>query len=143
MEDTIGLNEGDMISPDFSGLESSLNSLIESIQTDLESRENEKLEQKEKEEKQNEVDLSNEENLLEVQANQESYQVDLLSTEEAQAADLNLLVTEIQTLNENTLLQMEKMDNQNFLIVESSLTLVITIVIVAAVKIFIDQITKW
>lgn len=151
--------------PDFTDLEKSIDQLVDVVKKDFEEREKEKNDLAAKEKKE-QADLliqqkkekeelllkekeeltevkSNEEKLLEDKTLDETYKENLLSVQTLQAETSTDLLTEIQTLNSNVLLQNEKLDNQNDLIIESSLTLIITIVVVAAVKVFIGQITKW
>lgn len=148
------LKQGELISPDFSELKTSIDLLVETMGKELELRELEKKEQQEKEElllkeqqeKEEQLlkdDLVNEESISEFEKAESEYKAKMATLQEDQITSIDTLIGEIQTLNENTLVSIEKMDTQNDLIVEGSLTLVITIVVVAAVKVFIDQVTKW
>lgn len=151
--------------PDFTDLEKSIDQLVDVVKKDFEEREKEKndlaakakkeqaelviQEKKEKEEllKKEKEELTEvkslEESLLETETLETEYKTTVLSVQEDQAVSLEVLIVEFQKLNANSILQIEKIEKQNDLIIESSLTLLIAIVVVAAVKIFIDQITKW
>lgn len=151
--------------PDFTDLEKSIDQLVEVVKTDFALREKEKndLAAKEKKEQTEQAKLEKvaeeelllkqkeelteleklDESLLETQTLETEYKTTVLSVQEDQAVSLEVLIVEIQKLNSNSILQIEKMDEQNDLIIESALTLIIAIVVVAAVKVFISQITKW
>jgi len=151
--------------PDFTGLEKSIDQLVEVVKADFAEREKEKndlaakqkkeqaelviQEKKEKEEllKKEKAELTEvkslEESLLETETLETEYKTTVLSVQEDQAISLEVLIVEVQKLNSNSIMQIEKLDKQNDLIIESALSLIITIIIVAAVKVFINQITKW
>jgi len=164
MAETISSPE-DVNLPDFTELENSIDQLVEVVKEDFAQREKEKsdlaaklkkeeaeqvkLEKQEEEEfllkQQEELEEGKtlDESLLEAETLEAEYKTTLLSAEEGQTVSLETLIVEMQSLNSNVILQNEKIDVQNNLIIESSLTLLIALVVVVAVKVFIDQITKW
>lgn len=144
----------DVILPDFTELEKSIDQLVEVVEKDFSVREQERIDLAAQEKKEKEQLLleekaeltevkKSEESLLEAQTFETEYKESLLLAEETQVDSMEILIGEIQTLNSNTVMQIERMDNQNELIIEASLTLIIVIVVAMSVKIFIDQVTKW
>jgi len=134
---------GGVNSPDFTELESNIKSLVETIEKDIEIKEQEKIEQQEKEKKALEEGLKSEEKIKETETFESEYKTTMVSIQENQATGIEDLISEVQVLNGNTLSLIERMDNQNEIIIEGFLTLIISIVIAFSIKIFIDQITKW
>lgn len=110
-----------------------LSELVEILQTEQEEKENEKLhiqeeKKKESEKAELEKELQNEQT------------TDLLEYEAGQIIAIHALQMEIRDLNENMeLLHEEKKD----LIVETALLVSFSIIISFAIKILVDQISKW
>ena len=116
--------------------DTAIQELVELIK--LEREEKKELEELEKaqEEKLQEELLQDEENIS-------LYQENLLSLQEGETETSSLMLLELQTLNENIVLQNEKLEQQMDLTVEGTFMITLTIAISISIKIFIEQISKW
>ena len=121
---------------DLSELEEQLSNLVEV----LEEEQRIELEEKEALEKEQ---LENEEKLLQDEEIISVHQENVLSLQETETENSSLILLELQTLNENIVLQNEKVDDLTDITVESGFMITLSIAIVMSIKIFIDQISKW
>lgn len=133
--------------PDFSGLENALNHLQESIEKQLEIQEEEKKQAEQEQEEIQKKEIENAE--IEEENNKliKDYQEQLLSNQANQEDVLIDILAEMQKFNEQAL-QMEEIqakthDQMTKLQAEGFLGIIITVVVVAAVKVFITEVTKW
>lgn len=129
---------------DTTDLQQSIDDLKEVIINDMEQQQQEK-EQEKEEQKQIEIQQKKEDELnakktleesTQDKENALSYQENTLSLQEGQADSLQELVLEMKSTNEH-------LQKQNDFITESSILLMLTIMITMSVKIFIDQISRW
>lgn len=130
-------------SPELEQLNQSITDLVETLNTQME------IEQKEKEEH---LKLEEEKQLAEIeqsllteeeQALEEEQQLQMFTIQEQQAATLDDVKAELQTLNTYTIQLTESIEEQKQNDVDQSFFLVFALIISIAVKILIDQFTKW
>jgi hypothetical protein len=125
--------------PDFTNLEQTITELVEVIQTEQEIKAEEKAEEVLQNEK-TETDLQDMQTV--VQTSTESQEA-ILEGLSSLSGQMSGLANQMDTINTTMTILVEKTEEQNNLIVEGSFTITIAIAVVVAMKVLIDQISKW
>lgn len=125
--------------PDFTNLEQTITELVEVIQTEQEIKAEEKAEEVLQNEK-TETDLQDMQTV--VQTSTESQEA-ILEGLASLSGQMSGLANQMDTINTTMTILVEKTEEQNNLIVEGSFTITIAIAVVVAMKVLIDQISKW
>lgn len=105
------------------------------------------IEDREIEKEEKELEKAEEEKLQEEVLQDEEitsgYQENLLLLQEGENETSSLMLLELQTLNENIILQNEKIDSLTDITVESGFMVVLSIAVAFSIKVFVDQVSKW
>lgn len=125
--------------PDFTNLEQTITELVEVMQTEQEIKAEEKAEEVLQNEK-TETDLQDMQTV--VQTSTESQEA-ILEGLASLSGQMSGLANQMDTINTTMTILVEKTEEQNKLIVEGSFTITIAIAVVVAMKVLIDQISKW
>lgn len=135
-EEEVTPPEGATPPQDLSGLETQLGELVEVLNKDQEIKAEEKI-LNEETNSQSSADIAH------IQSQLSALQENQTALSNAFTEQTAMLTAEMQTLNSNTLVLIEKTELQNGLITEGSFMITLTIIITLGLKIFIGQISKW
>lgn len=130
-------------SPELQELNESITDLVETLNTQMEQEQLEKEQQLKLEEEQALAEQEQSVMTEEEQAIQEEQQLQMMTLEEQQAATLDDVKNELVTLNTHTVALIESLEQQKQSDVDQSFFIVLALVFAIAVKVLIEQITKW
>lgn len=132
--------------PDFTNLEQTITELVEVIQTEQEIKAEEKVlaeEELAKEVVENEESQNNLQDMQTVIQTTSESQTAILEGLSSLSGQMSGLSSQMNSINSTMEILVEKTEVQNDLIVEGSFTITLAVIVAIAMKVLIDQISKW